>query len=256
MQLETITRPERRIAARATQPEADRIHVALFDAGPRAPGALERDLRRRGFEVVQHPLDDAGSATPSDGRAEVALLDLRSDGDDGFDLVRRLRAQGRLAVMVLLDGEDDLDEILCLRMGADAVLRRPWSPQLLAERLRALARRGRDLAGRSRNLLSCPPLEIDIDRMVALWRGTPLSLTATEFRLLHALAERPGYVRTRDFLMDRLYGGDIFVLDRTVDSHVKRLRRKLRDIDPGFDAIETLYGTGYRMTLPGQIVAA
>lgn len=252
MKLETLEHPARR-AGHSAAPDANRVQVAIVSSDPRALAALDRDLRRRGFEVTAHARpDSAGSGLLCAG-TEIALLDLRSEDGGVHDLLRRLREHGNLPVVILTDSEDEVEEIVGLRMGADAVVRPPWSPQLLAERIRALSRRARLAAGpvtAARHILSCPPLEVDTNRMVATWRGVMLQLTATEFRLLHALAERPGYVRTREFLMDRLYGSDIFVLDRTVDSHVKRLRRKLRDLDPAFDAIETLYGTGYRLTLP------
>ncbi len=244
----------------AAAPDAQRVQIAIVNSDPRALSALDRDLRRRGFDVSSHLRPDSALPGLMAGKAEVALLDMRTDDLDAYAVLRRLREHSSLPVVILTDSEDEVEEIVGLRMGADAVVRRPWSPQLLAERIRALSRRARasgpGQSDKSNSVISCPPLEIDTNRMVASWRGEALHLTATEFRLLQTLAERPGYVRTRDFLMDRLYGTDIFVLDRTVDSHVKRLRRKMRDIDPDFDAIETLYGTGYRLTLPEAEAAA
>jgi two-component system, OmpR family, response regulator ChvI len=231
-----------------------RLQVAILNADPLKSDKIGQDLRRRGFKVTTLPHQDGTRPDLLSGAGDVALLDLRAETGDGFHVLRRLREHSDLPLVLLTDSEDEIEEILGLRMGADAVLRRPWSTQLLAERIRALSRRRQSPAMQgtaSRNRIHCPPLEIDTDKMTACWRGHALHLTVTEFRLLHALAERPGFVRTRDLLMDRLYGSDIYVLDRTVDSHVKRLRRKLRDIDPDFDAIETLYGTGYKMTLPG-----
>lgn len=257
MKLETLDHLARP-AGQTAAPDANRVHVAIVNSDPRALASLDRDLRRRGFEVTTHARPDSAVSGLVSGGTEIALIDMRSDDVDAYDVLRRLREHSNLPVVILTDSEDEVEEIVGLRMGADAVVRRPWSPQLLAERIRALSRRARNGTGpesAGRHVLSCPPLEIDTNRMVASWRGVALQLTGTEFRLLHALAERPGYVRTRDFLMDRLYGTDIFVLDRTVDSHVKRLRRKLRDIDPDFDAIETLYGTGYRLTLPDAAAA-
>lgn len=260
MKLETldiIARPDGQAAAPAS--DINRVQVAIVNSDPRTLGALDRDLRRRGFEVTTHTRPDGAVPGLVSGGAEIALIDMRSDDIDAYAVLRRLREHSSVPVVILTDSEDEVEEIVGLRMGADAVVRRPWSPQLLAERIRALSRRARGVSGPEAgkdHILSCPPLEIDTNRMAATWRGVALHLTATEFRLLHALAERPGYVRTRDFLMDRLYGTDIFVLDRTVDSHVKRLRRKLREIDRDFDAIETLYGTGYRLTLPNAQAVA
>jgi two-component system response regulator ChvI len=258
MKLEPLNHPAPDTGPRA-EPDDSRVHVAIVHTDPRALQALDRDLRRRGFAVTAAGRPGGGSRGILPETGDVALLDMRSPEGDGYAVLRRLREHSDLPVVLLTDSEDEVEEIVGLRMGADAVLRRPWSPQLLAERIRALSRRARIGAGQTRagaNRLSLPPLEIDLDKMTASWRGTALQLTGTEFRLLHALAERPGHVRTRDVLMDRLYGNDIYVLDRTVDSHVKRLRRKLRDADPSFDAIETLYGTGYKMTLPDPAAGA
>lgn len=252
MKLETLNHPATEAGVLAADDDK-RVHVAIVHTDPRALQALDRDLRRRGFAVTATGRPGSGSRGLLPETGDVALLDLRSQDGDGYAVLRRLREHSDLPVVLLTDSEDEIEEIVGLRMGADAVLRRPWSPQLLAERIRAVTRRARIGAGQTRagaGRLSLPPLEIDLDKMSASWRGRALQLTGTEFRLLQALAERPGHVRTREMLMDRLYGSDIYVLDRTVDSHVKRLRRKLRDADPQFDAIETLYGTGYKMTLP------
>jgi two-component system response regulator ChvI len=255
LDLRAIPAPARRAADAAAGP---RVQVAVINPDPGALATLDGDLRRRGFDVVGYPRPDVALRGLSRHRAEIALLDLRQREGDGLEELRRLREGSSLPVVVLTDSQDEVEEIMGLRLGADAVVRRPWSPRLLAERIRALSRRRRmetaANAPEGRHLL-LPPLEIDLDRMQASWRGHALALTTTEFRLLHVLAERPGFVRTREFLMDRLYAGETLVLDRTVDSHVKRLRRKLRAVDPGFDAIDTLYGTGYRLTLPADPAA-
>lgn len=252
MKLETIDSKIKPIHVAASS-GAQRVQVAIVKSDDATVAALDRDLRRRGFEVTRHDCSDRALNTLLANAPDIALFDLRDQDDDSFAVFLRLRDHSTMPVILLTDSADEVEEIVGLRMGADAVVRKPWSPQLLAERIRALSRRARLANGATaggEGQLDRPPLTMDGNRMVAAWRGRPLDLTSTEFKLLHALAERPGYVRTRDFLMDRLYGTEIFVLDRTVDSHVKRLRKKLRDLDPGFEAIETLYGTGYRLNLP------
>ena len=239
--------------AGADKAGAKRVEVALINSNETALATLERDLQRRGFDVTRLARAKTVVEHLICAAPDVALFDIRTPNQDTYDMFLRLRDQSDIPVVLLTDSTDEVEEIIGLRMGADAVLRKPCSPQLLAERIRALSRRTRIAASATQQgdaKMDRPPLSMDADRMATTWRGTALDLTATEFKLLHALAERPGFVRTRDFLMDRLYGTEIYVLDRTVDSHVKRLRKKLRDIDPGFDAIETLYGTGYRLNLP------
>jgi two-component system response regulator ChvI len=186
--------------------------------------------------------------------ADLAVLDIKMPRMDGMTLLERLREKTTLPVIFLTSKDDEVDQVMGLRMGADDYITKPFSQRLLVERIRALLRR-RDLARGSPDdapaAAAEPPmargdLVLDVERHACTWKGQPVTLTVTEFMLLKALAQRPGMVKNRDQLMDLAYGESIYVDDRTIDSHVKRLRKKFKSVDPDFSHIETLYGLGYR----------
>jgi len=177
---------------------------------------------------------------------------------DGMELLRRVREMGGLVgatpVIFLTSKDDELDEALGLAMGADDYIAKPFSQRLLIARIRAILRR-RDLergqasasdAGGEEELIERGRLTMDPARHKVTWDGKDVTLTVTEFLILEALAQRPGVVKSRNQLLDIAYQDDVYVDDRTIDSHIKRVRRKFRTVDPEFDAIETLYGVGYR----------
>jgi two-component system response regulator ChvI len=151
-------------------------------------------------------------------------------------------------VIFLTSKDDELDEALGLGMGADDYITKPFSQRLLIARIRAVLRRaGQDEMDMSApNIIRQGELLMDPDRHLCSWKGTEVKLTVTEFLILQALASRPGMVKNRDQLMDAAYGESVFLDDRTIDSHIKRLRRKIRVQDTTFDNIETLYGIGYK----------
>lgn len=170
-----------------------------------------------------------------------------------MDLLQRLRQKTQMPVIFLTSKDDEIDEVLGLRMGADDYVKKPFSQRLLVERIRALLRRqeaiSSDAAGTSSpetKVMERGNLRMDPLRHAVSWKGKDVSLTVTEFLLLQALAQRPGFVKSRDQLMDVAYDDQVYVDDRTIDSHIKRLRKKMRSADPEFAAIETLYGIGYR----------
>ena len=172
---------------------------------------------------------------------------------DGLELLRRLREKSDMPVIFLTSKDEELDEALGLAMGADDYITKPFSQRLLIARVKAILRRatydkvtGNGEAEPEPEPMVRGKLEMDPARHHVRWDGRPLTLTVTEFMILEALANRPGVVRTRDQLMDAAYQDDVYVDDRTIDSHIKRLRRKFREIDPEFTAIDTLYGAGYR----------
>ena len=175
-------------------------------------------------------------------------------GLDGMELLRRLREFSSIPVIFLTSRDDELDEALGLAMGADDYISKPFSQRLLIARIRAILRRfelARGEAAQSQDEPEQPLLErgrlvMDPARHKVLWDGKDVTLTVTEFLILEALAQRPGVVKTRNQLLDVAYQEDVYVDDRTIDSHIKRIRRKFRTVDPEFDAIETLYGVGYR----------
>ena len=196
---------------------------------------------------------------------DMAILDVKMPRMDGMEVLRRLRQTSELPVIILTSKDEEIDEILGFNLGADDYMHKPFSQRLLLERVKAVLRRARadgeeeiDLglqpagsaaaaaeaaAGKA---LKRGKLTLDPQRHDCLWEGRPVKLTVTEFLLLQSLAQRPGFVKSRDNLMDAAYDDQVYVDDRTIDSHVKRMRKKFRQVDPEFDAIETLYGVGYR----------
>jgi two-component system, OmpR family, response regulator ChvI len=179
---------------------------------------------------------------------------------DGMEVLRRLRQTSDLPVIILTSKDEEIDEILGFNLGADDYMHKPFSQRLLLERVKAVLRRARadedeEVAALSpaavANASQAKPLKrgkltLDPQRHDCLWDERPVRLTVTEFLLLQSLAQRPGFVKSRDNLMDAAYDDQVYVDDRTIDSHVKRMRKKFRQVDPEFDAIETLYGVGYR----------
>ena len=225
--------------------------IALVDDDRNILTSLSMTLEAEGFEVAtyhdgQQAFDAFSLAMP-----DMAVLDIRMPRMDGMDLLQRLRRISRMPVILLTSRDDEIDEILGLRMGADDYVKKPFSQRLLIERIRALLRR-RETAEDARGaadddaVIESGDLRMDPLRHAVTWKGRAVTLTVTEFLLLQALAQRPGFVKTRDQLMDVAYDDQVYVDDRTIDSHVKRLRKKLRMVDPNFEAIETLYGIGYR----------
>jgi two-component system, OmpR family, response regulator ChvI len=180
---------------------------------------------------------------------DLAIVDMKMPRMAGTVLLRRLRESSALPVIILTAMTDQIDEALALRMGADDYLKKPVSPRLLVERVRALLRRSelpRKLIGNTELPIQRGDLRLDEACHRCTWKGSNVDLTVSEFSLVMSLARRPDYVRSRDQLMDSVFGEKICVNDRTIDVHVKRLRKKFRSADPEFAQIETLYGIGYR----------
>ena len=168
---------------------------------------------------------------------------------DDMETLSRLRQYSQVPAIFLTSKDDEIDELLGLRMGADDYIKKPFSQRLLIERIRALLRReqARNQAPRQEeNLMVRGDLVLDMDRHTCSWNGREVPLTVTEFLLVKTLCTRPGHVKTRNQLMDAAYGEHIYVDDRTIDSHVKRVRKKFKAVDDNFNGIETLYGVGYR----------
>ncbi|MEO5338847.1 MAG: response regulator transcription factor [Magnetospirillum sp. WYHS-4] len=180
---------------------------------------------------------------------DLAVLDIKMPRMDGLEVLKRLRKETDLPVIFLTSKDDEIDEMLGLRTGADDYITKPFSQRLLIERIRAILRR-RDKTKGSKEaeaaVVRRGDLTLDAERHTCLWKGQMVDLTVTEFLLVQALALRPGHVKSRDQLIDAAYGENIYVDDRTIDSHIKRVRKKFRAVDPEFGEIETLYGIGYR----------
>ena len=225
--------------------------IALVDDDRNILTSVTMALEDEGFKVSAY----AGGAEALDGLerqpVDLAVLDIKMPRMDGMELLCKIREISDIPVLFLTSKDDEIDEMLGLRMGADDYIKKPFSQRLLIERIRALMRR-RELAATKisevdeKDVLRRGDLVLDPARHLCAWRGRELNVTVTEFLLLQALARRPGHVKSRDQLIDAAYGEHIYVDDRTIDSHVKRLRRKFKEVDSEFVQIETLYGVGYR----------
>jgi two-component system response regulator ChvI len=229
--------------------------IALVDDEESLRETVGFALRREGHRV--ECFADGLAAWQSFERSlpHLAILDVLMPRMDGLELCRRLRALSeRLPILFLTSRDEELDRVLGLELGADDYLCKPFSMRELAARVKVLlrraARRREPLPGDGgdgeERVLEAGRLRLDLPRYQAFWNGVPLPLTVTEFTLLHALARRPGHVKSRVQLLQEGYPHDAYASDRTIDSHVKRLRRKLAEADPSTDAIETVYGLGYR----------
>jgi two-component system, OmpR family, response regulator ChvI len=180
---------------------------------------------------------------------DLAILDIKMPRMDGIETLRRLREGSDLPVIFLTSKEEEFDELLSLKMGADDFVRKPFSRPLLLERIKTVLRRQRSVPNGSGETkpLQHGYLRMDAERHTCTWKNKPVSLTVTEFLLLQALAMRPGVFKNRDALMDVAYDDEVYVDDRTIDSHIKRLRRKFKEADDSCELIETIYGVGYRL---------
>ena len=221
--------------------------IALVDDDRNILTSVAMTLETEGFDVETYT--DGQSALDAFTRSmpDLAILDIKMPRMDGMDLLQRLRQKSLLPVIFLTSKDDEIDEILGLRMGADDYVTKPFSQRLLLERIRSLLRRkdtneGKLVGdeGEDTKVIVRGELSIDPLRHSVTWKGLNVTLTVTEFLLLQALAQRPGFVKTRDQLMDVAYDEQIYVDDRTIDSHIKRLRKKMRSVDNSFSAIETL----------------
>lgn len=227
--------------------------IALVDDDRNILTSISIALQSEGF--VTRVYTDGASALKAfaDNPPDLGVFDIKMPQMDGMELLRRLREFSSMPVIFLTSKDDELDEALGLAMGADDYISKPFSQRLLLARIRALLRR-QDLAKSEATqtadaepeLIVRGQLSMDPARHKVKWRGRDVTLTVTEFLILEALAQRPGVVKNRNQLLDVAYQEDVYVDDRTIDSHIKRIRRKFRAVDPEFDAIETLYGVGYR----------
>ena len=229
--------------------------IALVDDDKNILTSVSMLLEQEGYTVKTFSDGAAAltglSATPPD----LAILDIKMPRMDGLELLRRLRQAGDLPVIFLTSKDEEIDELMGLNAGADDYIRKPFSQRLLLERVKAVLRRNegnKQVAGTTgplepkKEALTRGKLALDPQRHECTWDGKPVRLTVTEFLILQCLAQRPGFVKSRDNLMDAAYDDQVYVDDRTIDSHIKRLRKKFKAIDDDFDAIETLYGVGYR----------
>jgi two-component system response regulator ChvI len=226
--------------------------IALVDDDRNILTSVSIALEAEGYRITTYTdgssaLDGFNSSPP-----DLAILDMKMPRMDGMETLRRLREKSDLPVIFLTSKDEEFDEIFGLKMGADDFVRKPFSQRLLAERVKAVLRRRGDKQGTARKeteagkVLERGQLRIDPERHMCTWKNEPVTLTLTEFLIVQALAVRPGVVKSRNALMDAVYDDQIYVDDRTIDSHVKRVRKKFKRVDDSFDMIDTLYGVGYR----------
>ncbi len=233
--------------------------ITLVDDDENIVTSVSLALESHGHEVKAYFDGASGLAALENDPPDLAILDVKMPRMDGMEVLRRLRRTSDLPVIILTSKDEEIDEILGFNLGADDYMHKPFSQRLLIERVKAVLRRagveGEEPAvttaangnGESQSrALKRGKLTLDPARHDCLWDGKPVKLTVTEFLLLQSLAQRPGFVKSRENLMDAAYDDQVYVDDRTIDSHIKRMRKKFREVDPEFDAIETLYGVGYR----------
>jgi two-component system, OmpR family, response regulator ChvI len=225
--------------------------IALVDDDRNILTSVGISLEAEGYQVQKYTDGAAALQGLQDTPPDMAIFDIKMPRMDGMELLRRIRQKTDLPVIFLTSKDDEIDELFGLKMGADDFIKKPFSQRLLVERVRAVLRRAIPRDG------SAPPPEpsktiergklvMDPDRHSCTWDAKPVTLTVTEFLILQSLAQRPGIVKSRDSLMDAAYDDQVYVDDRTIDSHIKRLRKKFKLVDDDFEGIETLYGVGYR----------
>ena len=227
--------------------------ITLVDDDENILTSVSMFLEGEGYEVNTYHEGVSALAALTNNPPDIAVFDVKMPQMDGLELLRRLRQTSNLPVIFLTSKDDEFDEAIGLNMGADDYITKPFSQRLLRERIKAVLRRARltnvDMPApveTDDKVIRRSKLLLDPNRHACSWNGEPVRLTVTEFLILHALALRPGYVKSRDQLMDVAYDDQVYVDDRTIDSHIKRLRKKFRKTDNTFDGIETLYGIGYK----------
>jgi two-component system response regulator ChvI len=226
--------------------------IALVDDDHNILTSVSIALEAEGYQITTYT--DGASAIDGfkTSPPDLVILDIKMPRMDGMEMLRRLRQKSDIPVIFLTSKDDEVDELFGLKMGADDFIKKPFSQRLLIERVKALMRRNAskepvdNKEAAYTKVLQQGPLCIDSQHNVCTWRGEPVKLTVTEFLILKALVSRPGVVKSRNALMDATYDDQVYVDDRTVDSHIKRLRKKFRAVDNTFDMVETLYGIGYR----------
>lgn len=225
--------------------------ITLVDDDENILTSVSMALEAEDFAVKTFSDSEKGLDDVLGDRPDLVVLDVKMPRLDGFEVLERLRKKSDVPVIFLTSKDDEVDEVLGLRLGADDYITKPFSQRLLIERIRSILRREAARAvpreqGTAPDDSQNEPLLMDKARHLCEWKGSVVNLTVTEFMLIEALASRPGQVLSRDQLIDSAYGANIYVDDRTIDAHIRRVRKKFKIADPEFDEIETLYGVGYR----------
>jgi len=225
-------------------------NIALVDDDRNILTSVSMSLEAEGFNVKTYNDGEEGLEGITTTPPDLVVLDIKMPRMDGMEVLTKLREKSALPVIFLTSKDDEVDEVIGLRMGADDYITKPFSQRLLIERIRALLRRQQLQAEPEKvneeEVTERGDLRLDDSRHLCTWKGDAVNLTVTEYLLVKALAQRPGHVKNRDQLIDLAYGENIYVDDRTIDSHIKRVRKKFKAVDKAFNQIETLYGIGYR----------
>ncbi|MCF6325662.1 MAG: response regulator transcription factor [Devosiaceae bacterium] len=231
--------------------------IALVDDDRNILTSVSIALEAEGYAVATYTDGASGLEGLTSDQPDLAILDIKMPRMDGMELLRRLRQKTDMPVIFLTSKDEEIDELFGLKMGADDFIKKPFSQRLLVERVKSILRRSQaretspntnnsQQSANSKSIIDRGALVMDDERHTCTWMGKHVVLTVTEFLILQALAVRPGVVKSRNALMDAAYDDQVYVDDRTIDSHVKRLRKKFKVADEKFDMIETLYGVGYR----------
>ncbi|MDE0800277.1 MAG: response regulator transcription factor [Rhodospirillaceae bacterium] len=224
--------------------------IALVDDDRNILTSVSIVLKQEGFDVTTYCDGAEAFRGLIESPVDLAVLDIKMPRMDGIELLHRLQDKAPTPVIFLTSKDDEVDELHGLRMGADDYIKKPFSQRLLIERIKAVIRRieaqKADDGSESETAIKRGEMTLDSAQHVCKWKDRGVNLTVTEFLIIQALAARPGHVKSRDQLIDAAYGENIYVDDRTIDSHIKRLRKKFRHVDDGFANIETLYGVGYK----------
>ena len=225
-------------------------HICLIDDDQNILASLSLALKSEGYIISTFSDGLSGLNSLKEDDYDIAILDIKMPRLDGLEVLQKLRQTSNLPVIFLTSKDEEVDQLVGLKMGADDYITKPFSQKLLIERVKAILRRTNQTINsndkESSNIIKRGKLSLNMSRYECFWDDVVIKLTVTEFLLLESLASRPGYVKSRDQLMSAAYDDDIYVDDRTIDSHIKRLRRKFKNLDKDFEAIETLYGVGYR----------
>ena len=226
------------------------VKICLIDDDQNILASLSLALKSEKFEVETYSDGIAGLEALKDNNFDIAILDIKMPRLDGLEVLQKLRNSSDIPVIFLTSKDDEIDQLLGLKMGADDYITKPFSQKLLIERVKVILKRTSSSSKKnevnSDSLIERGNLLLNMDRHECHWKEERIKLTVTEFLLLESLVNRPGYVKNRDQLMSAAYSDDLYVDDRTIDSHIKRIRRKFKAIDKDFNSIETLYGVGYR----------
>ena len=226
------------------------VKICLIDDDQNILASLSLALKSEKFEVETYSDGIAGLEALKDNNFDIAILDIKMPRLDGLEVLQKLRNSSDIPVIFLTSKDDEIDQLLGLKMGADDYITKPFSQKLLIERVKVILKRtsssSKENEVNSDSLIERGNLLLNMDRHECHWKEERIKLTVTEFLLLESLVNRPGYVKNRDQLMSAAYSDDLYVDDRTIDSHIKRIRRKFKAIDKDFNSIETLYGLGYR----------